>query len=131
MTVLSISAVNTAITELVMARNDQNGEFAFQAAESGLELAMSQPVFDTGPPVILTQDIGDHDTVETVITYEGVTIVPDISFSLGSGNGLAAHHFRAVSTAASSQAKADGTDRIASAVHSQGFYVVGPESPVL
>jgi type IV pilus assembly protein PilX len=35
-TVLAISGMNTATTELAMARNDQNYENAFQAAETGL-----------------------------------------------------------------------------------------------
>ncbi len=41
-TVLAISGMNTATTELAMARNDQNYENAFQAAETGLENALSQ-----------------------------------------------------------------------------------------
>ena len=32
-TVLAVSGMNTATTELAIARNDQNYEFAFQAAE--------------------------------------------------------------------------------------------------
>jgi Tfp pilus assembly protein PilX len=39
-TVLAISGMNTATTELAMARNDQNYENAFQAAETGLEQAL-------------------------------------------------------------------------------------------
>ena len=34
-TTLAISGMNTATTELAMARNEQNYEFAFQAAETG------------------------------------------------------------------------------------------------
>ena len=41
-TVLAISGMNTATTELAMARNDQNYENAFQAAETGLTQALSQ-----------------------------------------------------------------------------------------
>ncbi len=46
-TTLAISGMNTATTELAMARNDQNYEYAFQAAETGLENAMAQGSFDT------------------------------------------------------------------------------------
>ena len=35
-TVLAVSGMNTATTELAIARNDQNFENAFQAAETGL-----------------------------------------------------------------------------------------------
>ncbi|MDH3805277.1 MAG: PilX N-terminal domain-containing pilus assembly protein, partial [Gammaproteobacteria bacterium] len=41
-TVLAISGMNTATTELAMARNDQNYEYAFQAAETGIEQALAQ-----------------------------------------------------------------------------------------
>ena len=44
-TVLAISGMNTATTGLAMARNDQNYENAFQAAETGLERALSQGSF--------------------------------------------------------------------------------------
>ena len=41
-TVLAISGMNTATTELAMARNDQAYEDAFQAAETGIATALSQ-----------------------------------------------------------------------------------------
>ena len=47
-TVLAISGMNTATTELAMARNDQNYENAFQAAETGLE-------FGTRPGAVRTR----------------------------------------------------------------------------
>jgi type IV pilus assembly protein PilX len=46
-TVLAISGMNTATTEIAMARNDQNYENAFQAAESGIENSLAQGSFDT------------------------------------------------------------------------------------
>ena len=46
-TVLAVSGMNTATTELAMARNDQNYENAFQAAETGLENALAQGQFTT------------------------------------------------------------------------------------
>ena len=45
-TILAISGMNTATTELAMARNDQNYENAFQAAETGLEELLSLTTFD-------------------------------------------------------------------------------------
>jgi type IV pilus assembly protein PilX len=38
-TVLAVSGMNTATTELAMARTDQNYENAFQTAEAGLDQA--------------------------------------------------------------------------------------------
>ncbi len=130
-TVLAISGMNTATTELAMARNNQNYENAFQAAETGLEIALSQGAFNTLANTNLVTDIhGDgHDIVTSVIIFEDSTLVPDRAFSLGVGSGVAAYHFNAIATAASKRDAGGTTDRDASAVHSQSFYVVGPEAP--
>ena len=131
-TVLAISGMNTATTELAIARNDQSFENAFQAAETGLELALSRGVYETVPELSLGQhDIGETAySVDTVIHFENTTIVPDRAFSLGSG--MAAYHFRAVAEAESTRAAGGAdNDRDASAVHTQAFYVIGPGAPTL
>ena len=135
-TVLAISGMNTATTELAMARNDQNYENAFQAAETGLETALARGNFDTTGMSIPTQNIDvpgrAFDTVSVEIAFENTTIVPDRAFSLGAGSGIAAYHFNAEATAESARAGIGiDTDRDASAVHTQAFYVVGPGSPTL
>jgi len=130
-TVLAISGMNTATTELAMARNDQNYENAFQAAETGLTQALSQGRFNTLASTALTQTINTNDTVSAVIVFEDSTLVPDDAFSLGAGSGIAAYHFNATATAESRRLPGSTTDRDASAVHSQAFYVVGPEAPTL
>ena len=130
-TVLAISGMNTATTELAMARNNQNYENAFQAAETGLEIALSQGSFNTLANTNLVTNINAHDSVTSVIIFEDSTLVPDRAFSLGVGSGVAAYHFNAIATAASKRDAGGTTDRDASAVHSQSFYVVGPEAPSL
>ena len=130
-TVLAISGMNTATTELAMARNNQNYENAFQAAETGLEIALSQGSFNTLANTNLVTNINPHDTVTSVIVFEDSTLVPDRAFSLGVGSGVAAYHFNAIATAASKRDTGGTTDRDASAIHSQAFYVVGPEAPSL
>jgi len=125
-TVLAISGMNTATTELAMARNDQNYENAFQAAETGLETALAQGRFNTVANVKLEQIVIANDSVETVINFEDTTLVPDRAFSMGVGSGIAAYHFNAVATATSARNPGSPTDRDAFAVHSQAFYVVGP-----
>ncbi|MFQ6006381.1 MAG: PilX N-terminal domain-containing pilus assembly protein [Woeseia sp.] len=130
-TVLAISGMNTATTELAMARNDQNYETAFQAAETGLENALSQGRFNTLVNANLVTNINKNDTVTSVIVFEEATLVPDRAFSLGVGGGIAAYHFNAIATAESRRDAGGTTDRDASAVHSQAFYVVGPEAPTL
>ena len=130
-TVLAISGMNTATTELAMARNDQSYENAFQAAETGIEAALSQGRFDTLVNVNLVQSVNTYDSVTAIINFEDTTLVPDRAFSMGVGSGIAANHFNAVSTATSARDPGSTTDRDASAVHTQAFYVVGPEASSL
>lgn len=132
-TVLAISGMNTATTEIAMARNDQNYENAFQAAETGLEQALAQGNYDTLAVSNLPQYVSPagHEFVDARIEFEDSTLVPDRAFSLGVGSGIAAYHFLATSQAESRRDPGGDTDRDASAVHTQAFYVVGPESPTL
>jgi len=128
-TILAVSGMNTATTELAMARNDQTYENVFQAAESGLENALAQPSFSPGAPVVINLPATTYQTVTATIRFEDTTLVPDMAFSLGSGSGISAYHFNATSQA--NYTIAAGSDRNASAVHTQAFYVVGPDSPTL
>ncbi len=130
-TVLAISGMNTATTELAMARNDQNYENAFQTAEAGLETALAQGRFNTLINVNLAQNVNANDSVTAIIYFEDTTLVPDRGFSMGVGSGIAAYHFNAVATADSKRDSGGTTDRDASAVHTQAFYVVGPEASSL
>lgn len=130
-TILAISGMNTATTELAMARNDQNYENAFQAAEAGLEQALAQGSFDTVGNNEATRIISDHELVTTSVQFEDTTLVPDKAFSLGAGSGIAAYHFLVTATAESRRAPGSSTDRDAIAVHTQAFYIVGPGSPTL
>jgi hypothetical protein len=131
-TVLAVSGMNTATTELAMARNDQNYENAFQAAETGLEGALAQGQFATLGGATVTKVINTNDSVIADIDFEDSTLVPDRAFSLGVGSGVSAYHFLATSRAESPRAGAGTTtDRDSLAVHTQAFYVVGPEAPVL
>ncbi len=130
-TILAISGMNTATTELAMARNDQNQENAFQAAETGLEQALGLGSFSTSANITVTREISLNESVSAVIEYEDATLVPDKAFSLGSGSGIAAYHFLATSAAKSLRAPGSTTDRDSLATHTQAFYIVGPESPTL
>lgn len=131
-TVLAISGMSTATTELAMARNDQNYENAFQAAETGLEAALAQGQFNALGTVNLTQIINSNDSVNAQIAPDGdPTIVPDRAFSLGVGSGVVAYHFLATATAISERSPGVASDRDSNAVHTQAFYVVGPQGPQL
>ena len=121
-TVLAISGMNTATTELAIARNDQSYETAFQAAETGLEKAIAQGRFNT---TLKQTIVGTNNSYTAEVTFEEETPVPDRAFSLGGGSGISAYHFLATSHVAAA------TDRDSSATHTQAFYIVGPESPTL
>ena len=130
-TVLAVSGMSTATTELAMARNDQNYENAFQAAETGLEAALAQGQFNSVGTVTVTQYINSNDSVTADIQPDGEpTIVPDRAFSLGI-DGVVAYHFLATATAVSERSPGVATDRDSNAVHTQAFYVVGPQGPQL
>lgn len=129
-TVLAVSGMNTATTELAMARNDQNAENAFQAAETGLENALAQGSFDE--VMVLPQYVSasGHEFVDARIDFESATeVVPDKAFSLGSG--VRALNFVATSAATSARDPGNPTDRDANAVHTQAFYVIGPAGNTL
>jgi type IV pilus assembly protein PilX len=127
-TVLAVSGMNTATTELAMARNDQTYENVFQAAEKGLETALAQGVFNSAVAVVVTPPAVTHEVVSATIQYEDATLVPDKAFSLGVGSGIAAHHFLVTSVAVYEMDPGNVTDRDAAATHTQAFYVVGPDS---
>jgi len=130
-TVLAISGMNTATTELAMARNDQAYEDAFQAAETGIATALSQGQFVTTGSTALAQTISSHQSIATTIQFEDSTLVPDKAFSLGVGSGISAYHFIATSQAEFQRDPGNVTDRDSSATHTQAFYVVGPELSAL
>ena len=130
-TVLAISGMTTATTELAMARNDQITENAFQAAETGLAVALGQGTFSTLAGAALTQSISTYESVTSQIGFEDSTPVPDKAFSLGAGSGIAAYHFLATATAESRRDPNGATDRDSFAVHTQAFYIVGPEGSTL
>ena len=131
-TVLAVSGMSTATTELAMARNDQNYENAFQAAETGLEAALAQGQFNALGAVTITPYINSNDSFEAQIVPDGdPTIVPDRAFSLGVGSGVVAYHFLATAEAKSERVVGADSDRDSNAVHTQAFYVVGPQGPQL
>ena len=131
-TVLAISGMNTATTELAIARNDQSYETAFQAAETGLEKAIAQGRFNTKPkPKPTIYETNNKYPAKVTVTFEEETPVPDRAFSLGGGSGISAYHFLATSHVAATTDRDSSADSSATHEHTQAFYIVGPESPML
>ena len=121
LTVLGISGMNTATLELTMASNAQFHQDAFQAAETGVDISISQRPYPTvAPGIVPVTPLGDGSYgTQAVNTWVDNTPVPDRSFSMGVDSGtVSAFHFDILAV---------GTGpRNAISTHNQSFYVVGP-----
>jgi len=117
LTLLAISGMNTATTELVMAGNEMYQENAFQAAETGIERTMATAAFNpvaTPPadPPVVTLDNGD--TYAAVVLPRGPSPPPP-GYTIGE---FSAEHFDIQSIGAS--------QRNATSTHTQGLFLVVP-----
>jgi len=136
LTILAISGMTTATLELQMAGNEQYQERAFQAAEAGVEQAITAGVYSTtkttgdyndpnglNPTPVRGEGQPIQNCAEPECEYHlrfdqnsGITPVPGGGYSLGTG--FQAYHFVVDSHGTS--------DRGAASEHQQSFYVVGP-----
>ena len=123
-TVVTASAMNTATLQIVMAGNVTSYDLAFQAASTGIDLAIARGDFSVESPgaLPLTRLDDSGAAAEAVIVFSESTPVPGAAFSLGEGAvELQAFHF---------EITAVGTGpRNAVSTQHQGFYVVGPADP--
>lgn len=117
-TILAVSTMGTSRLELQMVGNTQFGVNAFQAAQSAIELRISENAFTTaGAPVTRAHEFDDiaADATSTM-GYLKSTDVPVGGFSFGAG--FQAFHFQIdVEAEAARNAVSEQT---------QGFYIVGP-----
>jgi hypothetical protein len=107
-----------ATLELQMTGNTQAAQLAFQAAETGIDRALSDDV-DTVAAVTYTDEpVGDGTyTYDAQIVCAATTPVPEGIYS--EGGGARAIHFDATST---------GTGpRNAVSTHRQSVYIIGPD----
>jgi type IV pilus assembly protein PilX len=118
MTVLGVSGMGTAALELVMAGNAESQQDAFQAAETGIDIAIDRRNWTTFAPTDLESiDVG-AGSVEGETVNSDCTIYPNSAFSAGVTGGVMAYHF---------DTDVVGTGpRGARSSHSQSFYVAGP-----
>lgn len=117
LTLLAISGMNTATLELQMAGNGQYGQNAFQAAETGIEVAMQTGVYTTGAETLLDSTEDKFKTVMRHNDLNGATDIPEGGYSMGVGKGFKAYHFEVTSTGTS--------ERGATSTHIQSFYIKG------
>lgn len=71
LTVLAVSGMNTTSLNLIMAGNEQYSQNAFQAAESGIEAAISKNDFNPDPNIVPQQrtlDLGGNTSYRSTTT---------------------------------------------------------------
>ncbi len=128
LTLLAVSGMNTASTELVMAGNEQFQENAFQAAEMGIEQALLNGDFNPGTASEVL-DVGtdvpgsapDTDEYSTTITPWPAINSPMPAMWGNRWNSFSTFHFEVQSTGTSV--------RNATTTHTQGMFVVAPFDP--
>jgi type IV pilus assembly protein PilX len=122
LTLLAVSSMNTATLELLMARNNQEQENAFQAAESAIDIAIARKNWTTAAPTnVLPVSMGGYGTGQATTTCVDMTNVPGRGFSSGEGdNGIKAYHFDTIA-----QGSANNN---AISFNNQSFYTIGPGS---
>lgn len=118
LTVLGISGMNMATLELTMANNSQAQHLSFEAAETGIDLAIAQPPNPSSPATFGWTPVDADGTYETRADTDFVrtTLPPDGAFS----TDMAAYHF-------DTEASGRGL-RNAMSTHTQSFYVIGPDT---
>ena len=117
LTLLAISGMNTATTELFMAGNEKYQENAFQAAETGIEVTIATATFNPAvlPPVDPPQiDLGEGDSYEAIVLPRGSSPPPP-GYTIGT---FGAEHFDVQSTGNSL--------RNATSTHTQGLFLIVP-----
>jgi len=120
LTLLAISSMTSSTTEVAMAQNAQYTQNAFQAAETGIDLAIANSNWSTlaataVPTAQIPGSAGNYVAYDLV--FDEATPVPS-GFSIGAGAGFLSYHFDVSSTGTS--------NRGATSTHQQSFYVVGP-----
>jgi type IV pilus assembly protein PilX len=123
LTLLAISGMNTATTELIMAGNEQYQARAFQASETGIERVIATGVFNPNPavaPVPVTTTFPDadartQDDVVITTTSPRGSSPPPPGYSFGT---FSSEHFEIVSEGQSL--------RNATSTHTQGLFLVAP-----
>jgi len=118
LTILGAAGMGIANLDLSMTGNEQAQQLAFQAAETGIELALSGP-FDATAPVVYTEvPVGDGAaTFDAVVACAGRTRIPDAAYSETATARAIHFEVRATGRQASRQAVS---------AQVQGIYIVAP-----
>lgn len=125
LTLLAVSGMNTASTELRMAGNEQFRKRAFEVSEAGIERGLAQGPFNpSAPPAAVAQGPADpanpDDQYSLLITPVGATAAPP-GYSLKT---FSAEHFTIQSQGVS--LRSGGGTQNAISTHVQGLFLVVP-----
>jgi hypothetical protein len=118
LTILAVSGVVTSTLELRMVSNQQQQENAFQAADSGIEIALASEPYNTTVPQTGSGTLPNTDEYDYELRFVGDSSLPTVPTGYSLGTGFQAYHFVVDSTGTSSGGAVSD--------HTQGFYVVGP-----
>ena len=126
LTLLAVSGMNTASTELVMAGNEQFQENAFQTAEIGIEQGMRNGAFNPGTAseplgTLNVPNSSTGDTYTVAITPWPTINAPMPAMWGNRWNSFSTYHFEIQSAGTSV--------RNAVTTHTQGMFVVAPFDP--
>ncbi len=125
LTLLAVTGMNTASTELIMAGNEQYQENAFQAAEMGIEQAMRNGNFNpstASEPVAATLVPGSaNEYYSGAITPQPGPNQPQQAMWGNRWDSFLTFHFEVRSTGTSV--------RGATTTHNQGMFVISPFDP--
>jgi Tfp pilus assembly protein PilX len=120
LTVVGVSGMNTATMEVTQAGNTQFQQDAFQLAESAIDTAIAQEVydFDAGTPEnVAPLGVPDYDRQAVISYMPPHTAIPDEANSESIPGATRAFHF---------QIRAVGTGpRGGSSTQTQSFYIRG------
>jgi type IV pilus assembly protein PilX len=127
LTLLAVSGMNTASTELRMAGNEQFRKLAFEAAEAGVERGIVQgPFLPDAPPQIVAPTVADasapDDLYSLLVTSTGTTPPPPVPGRESSALKFSAIHFSIQSQGESR--RQGSTNQNAVATHLQGLYLI-------
>ena len=124
LTLLAVSGMNSASLEFIMAGNEQYRSNAFQAAEAGIEQAITLDPFNpaVANPAALKGANSPTDTWAAQVTPQ-LGGVPLAALWGNSWNSFSTYHFEIQSTGTST--------RGANAINLQGVAVISPWDPTV
>jgi type IV pilus assembly protein PilX len=120
LTVLAVSGMNATSMNLIMAGNEQYSQSAFQAAESGIEQAISKNQFNPDPsltPETRTVQLGRLEKYTSVTTPQ-LMGMSQPALPGSSLDSFTTYHFEIASTGTS--------QRAATAKNVQGLAIIAP-----